>query len=132
MIGFDSGAGGSSLLHAPGMVVLARACRFEGGYGKRPDGTLFDVRSDALLARFEACQIDQVALNLHHIRPGASVAFVNCTLTNILDRRFVEGHDQPGVVFPGSTLEFFPEDQGEPPRKDLNELFPDWQKRIEE
>lgn len=132
VIGFDSGAGGSSLLDAPVMAVLARGCRFEGGYGNWPRGVLFDVRSDALLARFEACQIDQVELELRLIRPGASVAFVNCRLTNILDRRFVEGHEHPGVVFPGSSIEYFPEGQGEPPRKDLNELFPDWQKRIEE
>lgn len=131
VIGFDSGLGGSSLLDAPGMAVLARACRFEGGYGNWPDGTLFDVRSDALLARFEACQIDQVELELRLIRPGASIAFVSCLLTNILDRRPIESQ-HPGVVFPGSTIEYFPADQGEPPRKDLNAIFPNWQQRIEE
>jgi hypothetical protein len=131
VIGFDSGAGGSSLLDAPGMAVLARASRFEGGHGRSAGGKLFDVRSDALLARFERCQIDQVELELRLVRPGASVAFVSCTLTNILDRRPVEDQ-HPGVAFPGSTIEYFPADQGTPPRKDLNEIFPDWQQRIEQ
>lgn len=130
VIGFDSGAGGSSLFHASGLALLARASRFEGGYGRVSDGTLFDVRSDALLARFESCWIDQVELRFGHLRPGASVAFVNCTITNVMDRQEAI---PAGVSMPGTTVQHFEwnaEGVKGPPVKDLNELFPNWRERL--
>jgi hypothetical protein len=90
------------------------------------------VRSDALLARFEGCLIDQVKLELRLIQPGATLAFVNCTLTDIMDRSKVEVREYPNVLFPGSKIEFYTGEWSETPRKDLNEIFPDWQERIEQ
>lgn len=130
VIGFDSGAGGSSLLDAPGLALLARNSRIEGGYGRHPDGTLFDVRTKPVLARFENCWIDEVNLGLEHLPRGSSVAFVSCRLTNVLDRRLVDAHPNAGVVLIDSPLQDWPADAGDPPKKDLESLFPGWRERL--
>jgi hypothetical protein len=114
VIGFDCGAGGSSLFAGDSLALLARSSRFEGGYGRAPwSGNLFDVRSPALLARFEGCRIDGVALPMVFTHPGSSVAFVDCSLTDLLDGPEHRAHG--GIVFPGSTVAFFPGERAEAP-----------------
>jgi len=120
------------MLASPGTALLARASRIEGGYGRGPaHGQLFDVRNDALLARFENCLIDLVHVAGSGLSHGASVAFVNCTLTNILDRLPLEEQERAGLVLQGTSIGYFPYDQGEPEQKDMNLLFPDWEQRID-
>jgi len=134
VIGFDIGAGGSCMIGAvrPGTVLWARNSRLEGGYGRSPEhGTLWDVRTDAFLARLESCQVDLVSLELGRLQPGASVAFVNCTLTDLLDRPPIDT-EHAGIVLAGTTVAYFDRTQGGAPHKDLDELFPNWRERIEE
>lgn len=132
VIGFDCGAGGSTAFGPRRLALLARHSRFEGGYGRHPagGGGLFDVRSDALAARFENCWLDQVELRPRRLHSGATVVFAGCRLTNVLDRGELERSSHPGLVFTSSSLEFLP-DEETPPARDLNVLFPDWEARLE-
>ena len=57
VIGFDMGAGGSSMLNGRVGAFFATDCRIEAGYGRAPGfGNLFDVRG-ALILRMVNCDI---------------------------------------------------------------------------
>ena len=131
--GFDMGAGASCVFKAPGTALYARGCRIEGGFGRSPgSGRLFDVRSDALLARFEDCWFDTVNLDSSQIRRGASVVYADCIMRNILDRSPQEAARPRNVLFPGTVIHYHDRDRGDSLARDLNDLFPDWKERIEE
>jgi hypothetical protein len=131
ILGFDSGAGGSSLINTEGIAIWFRSCIIEGGYGRNPlNGRLFDVRTDALLARFDSCTIDQARI-VPHMYPGATVLFQSCSLKNIIDVSTTELPKLPGVSFIGSFLTPYDEQTSPEVSKSLNELFPNWKNRIE-
>ena len=131
LIGFDMGAGSSCLFGTKELAVWLRSCRIEGGYGPHPEyGQLFDVRTDALLARFDNCTIDRVRI-APHLYPGSTVVFANSVLTDVLDHDFDSLQEKPGLSFPGSTLAPLPDPFEGSLHKDLNQLFPNWRQRIE-
>lgn len=140
LIGFDMGAGSSCAFGTRGLALFARDSIFEGGYGRSPQhGKIFDVRTDALMARFENCHFDLVALDLWRLRPAATVVFSNCRMTRLLDWQGLGNvlesiSERPGLAAIGSTFEGFerrgPEGEMKPvPSKDLDQLFPGWRER---
>ncbi|MBI5364057.1 MAG: hypothetical protein HZA53_12810 [Planctomycetes bacterium] len=130
--GFDCGAGGSSLLFGTsGILFEFVGCRIEGGYGRDPGGGhLFDVRTRALLARFEDCHLDALSLAPHGWRDGISLAFVRCRLERIRDAQLPPDRDDDGILFQSSTVELEPQSSQGFEKRDLNALFPDWQPRV--
>jgi len=152
VVGFDSGAGGSCALGFPsgGLVLLARDCRFEGGYGNSPQhGHLMDVRSPALIMRMERCRIDRVTLGADRLASGSTFALWQCTLGDLLDpqvrfatqlerREFEQDlRAKPGLQFQATTIAFFDNaawnlapTAWEVPARDLNELFPGWKQAL--
>jgi hypothetical protein len=135
-IGFDSGGGGSVLLAnaSHGLALHATDCRFEGGYGPAPEwGTLLDVRNDALIARFDRCGFDELHLDVWRWTAGTTAGFSNCTLSNLLDTKTVieQAATKPGVEFDGCSFGYFGGDPEHVPAKDLEQLFPDWRRRMQ-
>ncbi|HTF90645.1 MAG TPA: hypothetical protein VK843_19660 [Planctomycetota bacterium] len=131
-VGFDMGAGSSCLLGTNAVALSVRNCRIEGGYGKWPEhGTLLDVRTDALVARFEFCSISLLTMHVDHMRPGATALFVGCTLDEILDNPQGDALDHPGVMFEGCTIARQQGGRETIPNLDLNALFPNWKNRME-
>lgn len=137
VVGFDSGAGGSTALYfREGVALQARDCVIAGGYGRSPaSGGLFDVRHDALLARFERCTIDRVNLRIEHVQPNATIVFANCDLRDLAAWQppgpAIEAH--AGIEAYGTSIAVW--DGPTTPRdhdfeRDLNELFPDWKARL--
>jgi len=130
-VGFDIGAGGSCLFGLRSNAVYATNCIIEGGYGRSPSsGVLFDVRTDAHLARFEGCELIQVKLAPYRLRRGATVVFSGCRLEDILDRPEQLVTDHEGLVFVNSPVTFFDHEAGDPPAKDLDDLFPGWREAL--
>lgn len=126
-IGFDTGAGGSAALYLRGgSALLAVSCRFESGYGRHPEGFANLLRGQqACLARFENCVLERCSLD---DADGVSVLFVGCALVDMLA-------SQPtGPTFQGCRYTTIPADKANDPdyrRRDLNALFPDWQRRLQ-
>jgi hypothetical protein len=153
VIGFDMGAGGSCALSftGDGLVLLARDCRFEGGYGRGPQyGYLMRIQTPAMVVRMERCRVDRVTLGADGLGSGSTLAFSQCALTDLLDSqmRFAApeqrlGYEEtlrstPGLVFQGTTISFFDNaawnlapSSWEVPARDLNELFPGWKQALE-
>lgn len=130
-VGFDSGAGGSCLLPAKAIAVRAVDCHVVGGYGRSPrSGSLFDVRSNALVARFERCHIEQVDVEVPHLRPGSTVVMIGCTLSDLLDTQALESHGHAGLFLDGCVVSYLPNVPQAAQAKDLDALFPDWQARM--
>ncbi|MFN0242944.1 MAG: hypothetical protein ACKVWV_08650 [Planctomycetota bacterium] len=131
VIGFDVAAGSSSAFEAPGLALFARDSLVLGGYGPAPaSGRLFDVRNDALLARFERCTLDELSVGTDRMRPGSTLVFVDCVLSNLLDARSPLESGLPGLALVGCRVTRFESDREALPVHDLNELFPSWQQRI--
>ena len=104
-VGFDSGAGSSCLFGTVGLALWAKNCRFEGGYGRSPThGSLFDVQTQALLARFESCTLSLMNLRAAYFAPGASVLFVGCSLEEMIDDPLGDAADHFGTLFDGCTI----------------------------
>ena len=153
VIGFDTGAGSSCALgfSGGGLVLLARDCRFEGGYGRSPQhGQLMDIRSSALVVRMERCRIDRTTLGADRLYPGSTLAFWQCTLSDLLDPqvRFAGAEQRQafeqslrataGLVFQATSITFFDNaahdlapTSWDVPARDLNELFPGWKQALE-
>lgn len=126
LVGFDTGAGGSTALSAGrGCALLATDCRFESGYGRHPNGYASLLRANgARLVRFERCVAERVSLD---DASAASVLFVDCTFTDMLE-------DQPhGPTFRNcrwTSLAAEHRWDEAHRRRDLNTLFPDWERRL--
>jgi hypothetical protein len=135
VVGFDMGAGSScAFALGDGVVLSVRSCRFEGGFGRNPgSGTLFDMRTDAFVARFDGTLVQHVALGFEHIRPNATVLFANCRLENVFSWRdpFETVDEHAGIELVATTLTLHEKAQGESLERDLDELFPGWQQRLE-
>jgi hypothetical protein len=127
LTGFDTGAGGSSAFDLTGNVLRCRDSIIDGSYGNSPGGNLMDVRSDAMLARFERCRLG--CLFIGWARDSWSIAFDDCQFTDYLT------HGDPrqpklakGMTTTDCTFTLFDDSKGEPPRKSLDPLFPNWEK----
>ena len=153
VIGFDMGAGASCALgfSGSGLVLLARDCRFEGGYGRSPEhGQLMSIHSSALVVRMERCRLDRLTLGADGLPNGSTLAFSQCALTDLLDSqaRFAAPaqraayeetlRSSPGLIFQGTTITFFDNaawnlapTAWDVPKRDLNELFSGWQQALE-
>jgi hypothetical protein len=135
VVGFDMGAGSSCAFALnDGVVLSVRSCRFEGGFGRSPgSGTLFDMRTDAFVARFDDTLVQHVNLGFEHIRPNATVLFVYCRLENVFSWgdpiKAVDDH--AGLEFVATTVTLHEKVQGQSLKRDLDELFPGWQQRLE-
>ncbi len=124
VIGFDMGAGASCAFGTDGLALHAIDSRFEGGYGRSPEhGRLFDVRTDALLARFDRCRFSLVNV-LDHVRNGATVVFDGCTFHDILDDEQGFLSKRAGVVLRNCSYSWLGDRQA--PKLELDELFPGW------
>jgi hypothetical protein len=131
-IGFDMGAGASCLLGTSSLALNARQCRFEGGYGRSPQhGQIFDVRTDALLARFESCTFSLVNLAIGYWSAGETVLFLGCAFDQIIDDPMRDAAGRPGVIFDGCSITRHEGGWQNVPKLDLNELFPNWKARME-
>lgn len=131
-VGFDVGAGSSNPLRSSAGVALHLiACRIEGGYGRHPGGgNLFDFRTDGVLARFDRCELSGLSLPMHWLRSGATVLFADCRLTDMFDRELLANDASGRMTFERCQIEMHAKDSDGPTQRDLNELFPDWQKRL--
>jgi hypothetical protein len=133
-VGFDGGKRwGCFTGEEHGLAVQARACRFEGGYGRDPSSaTLLTRGSDALLARFDQCRFELMALDVQQWPAGATALFADCSLVDLLDTPplIARPIDHPGIELQECTTTYFGADLHRLPKKDLNALFPDWEKRI--
>lgn len=133
LCGFDTGAGSSSALDTQELAIHLVECEIAGGYGRSPTfGKLFDVRTDALLARFDRCTISSLRIAVPLLEPGATVVFSNCTLRDILDDALADAEKRPGVLFDACSFTRSSAQPGDAaPRKDLNELFPNWRNELQ-
>lgn len=126
VIGFDTGAGGSVALYlGGGSALLAVSCRFEGGYGRHPTGYANLLRvQEPCLAHFENCVMERCSLG---DPSSASVLFAGCSMVDMLN-------GQPtGPTFQSCSYTTIPAEKADDPeyrRRDLNQLFPDWQRRL--
>lgn len=128
LIGFDRGSGGSSAIETAGLALLCRDSVIEGGYGRSPiHSYLFDVRTPAMVVRFERCRLSRISLST--IRTEHSVAFVDCELSNLHGGLTAFSDSYPGVTFHGTSISLAPPGSSET-RLDLNTLFPDWESRV--
>ena len=127
LIGFDTGAGGSDALDLQDNVLRCRDSIFEGGFGHSPQhAQLLDVRSDAMLARFERCRITGVAISW--VRDSWRVAFVECQFTDFLTfGRSGQASFPKAFATTDCSFTFFDDSKEEPPRKSLDLLFPNWE-----
>ena len=128
--GFDNGAGGSSLFNLTPTVLRAIDCIFAGGYGSDPyGGNLFDVRCDGLLARFNRCRFEHLALWHGSGRAAWRVVLADCAFDHFAAARHALDRVPAGVEFLGTTPQFSdpaPPAAGDgrrPPARDLDELF---------
>jgi hypothetical protein len=126
LVGFDTGAGDSSALFLMANVLRCRDSIIEGGYGRNPeDAELMDVRSDAMLARFERCRL--TGLHIEWTRSSWRIAFDECQFTDYLVRS--DDHDPrfpKGMTTTDCSFTYFDESKARPPQKSLDLLFPNW------
>ncbi|HTF90644.1 MAG TPA: hypothetical protein VK843_19655 [Planctomycetota bacterium] len=126
-LGFDS-----VLLGTHSLALSVIDCRIEGGYGGgTQNGRLWDVRTDALVARFQSCSLSLIHLDVGYLRSGATVLFEGCSLDEILDDPEANAAAHPGVMFENCTITRHEGDWQTIPKLDLNTLFPDWKNRME-
>lgn len=132
IVGFDMAAGSSCMIGAwRGSLLRMVDCRIEGGYGRADvgSGQLFRVDHEGVASRFDRCLIRQVQVypdSGHH-------SFDACTLDEILDGKSFS--NQKGIQLVDTRVTHFrhvdPETQRyRKVRHDLNDLFPDWKKRL--
>jgi hypothetical protein len=131
VIGFDTGAGGSTAFEFDNGLFTAEDCRFEVGYGRSPDhGNLFRS-SNSLVARFDRCTIRLPRGRV--FSSGALALFRNCEFTD-LDPNLKSWIEKPGrnLSFRDCSVRYRPKD--DPKRRKrvdsrpLSEINPDWGK----
>ena len=127
LIGFDIGAGMSNAFFLMANVLRCRDSIIEGGYGSHPeDAELLDVRSEAMLARFERCRL--TGLRIDWISDSWRIAFDECRFTDYLVRS--DEHDprfSKGMTTTNCSFTFLDESKSKPPQKNLDLLFPNWE-----
>ncbi|MCE9595585.1 MAG: hypothetical protein K8S98_15465 [Planctomycetes bacterium] len=126
VVGFDCGAGSSAAFDTHGNALLARDCRIEGGYGRGPgDGRLFDVRTPALLARFENCVLSRVAIEARLLRERSTVVFDHCAFLETTEPSETFVSPPRGLVLVACRATS-PNGDDDSAQLDLNDLFPGW------
>jgi hypothetical protein len=124
LIGFDCGAGGSCALTLRASAIAAEQCRFEGGYGRNPTGLANLLRRGGpLVARFEGCLFERLNLD-GSVQAG--VVFADCVMNDLLEQ------PGPGPLYENCRITVLSPEQCRDEvtrRRDLNELFPDWEAR---
>jgi hypothetical protein len=136
--GFDTGAGGSNAIFAKeGMALHYVNCDIVGGYGRHPDGRLLRTISPAFLARFDKCRFERLNLGLDRLEAGGTVVFSLCSFSELLDWTDQEAAAEasPGIVLDQCSFDTKIVDPRQRPpvdelRRDLNDLFPDWEAEI--
>lgn len=135
LVGFDTGAGGSYLFSTRGIAVQARDSRFEGGYGRSPQHSRFFRYSGAdQLFRFQNCTFARMELDLTRAK-DATIVFDHCLLEDLLDRPWEDSKLPPGVRLLGTRVGYLAREGNghpQPPTLDLNDLFPNWEARVNE
>jgi hypothetical protein len=132
-VGSDTGAGCSCLFYTRPLALYARHCRFDGGYGRSPQHAGFiDVRTDALLARFEGCTFSLLEMHAQWWQPGATLLFLGCSFDRVFSDPTAHAADKPGVIFDGCSVSVLEGGPQNAPQLDLNALFPDWKARMED
>ncbi len=127
VMGWDSGAGGSTAFGTEGLALRATDCDFMGGYGRSPERSfLFGIRHNGLLARFDNCSISRTHA-FQYIRPGATILFSHCRLEEIFDQA---GQVPENVTLDSTTVTHWDSSAGQSLARDLNDLFPDWKARL--
>ncbi|MBI5432356.1 MAG: hypothetical protein HZA52_05970 [Planctomycetes bacterium] len=130
IVGFDTGAGGSSAFDTEGSAWLVRDSRIEVGYGRHPNyGALFDVRTPALLARFENCVLANLAVPSQQLRDRATLVFESCSFPSTLEPASFFARPPDGVVMNRCTFTLAERDASNQPvveKRNLDELFPGW------
>lgn len=128
LTGWTTGAGSSCLFGTEGLVLRVEDTEITGAYCRIPaSGQMFDVRHAGLLARFENCTIEAMR-PFASFRSGGTVAFVGCRIRNAVGRSTeIPG----GVSLPGTEVDWFQGEDESALARDLDELFPDWESRME-
>lgn len=132
IIGFDMGAGGSSMLCGSTGAFYAIDSKFEAGFGRSPgSGNLFDVRG-ALVAKLDNCEITGPFRSITGSRHRNAVVFRGCTIRRVPEhrRRYVEsGH--AGARFIDCEIDYTSERAPREPRS-VTELNPAWKDKYTE
>lgn len=124
LTGWKTGAGSSCLFGTEALALRVVDSVITGAYCRAPvHGQMFDVRHDGLVARFDSCRIEAMRPFTYFGR-GATVSFVNCIMSNVSYREI-----PPSVRLVGTTPDRFEGTDHNVLRRDLNELFPDWERR---
>lgn len=133
IVGFDAGAGSSCVFATNGNALVVRDSRIEGGYGRNPgSGTLFDIRTPALLARFDRCTLSGLAIPQSWLRSGSTVLFSQCSFVDVTEPEATFAPPHRGLRFERCTQTYAARDENgwqQVPRLDLNDLFPGWAER---
>lgn len=131
IVGFDQGAGSSCAFATAGNALYVRDSRIEGGYGRAPSsGVIFDVRTPALLARFDRCVLSRLAIPARRLYERSTVVFVDCRFDDILEPDATFATPPNGLVFENCSHTSALNDRADrttTPKRDLNELFPGWE-----
>lgn len=129
LVAWQAGAGSSCLFGTEALALRCVDTEITGAYNRiMSSGQFFDVRHPGLLARFDNCTIDATR-PFESFSDGGTVLFSNCRMTNLL----AWGPPQipQGVRLVGSPLQWYDGEDPETLKRDLNELFPDWKRRLE-
>jgi hypothetical protein len=131
VIGFDRRGGKDGALRFVEALVLdARACRFEGGFGDLPGaGTLLDVPREALLARIEGCAFERMALRLSRHPRGTTLRFVGCEL-EVFDDPLADAEHRRGIRLIDCEIQRADRERDREARRDVEELFPGWREQL--
>jgi hypothetical protein len=128
IVGFDMGAGGSTMVAGTVGAFFATDCRIEAGFGRSPgSGNLFDVRG-AFVARLENCDVVGPFSSVF-CSGDAATTFHRCRFTRMPDPARV-GHMGDVVEFVDCTFEGLSADELKSARKakprPITELNPAW------
>jgi hypothetical protein len=128
VVGFDMGAGQSSMLGGSVGAFYARGCRFEAGFGRSPgSGVLFDVRG-MLLARLENCDVVGPFRSVFAAGRATQV-FANCRFTKMSPRTKTDVEGTAGAAeFSGCTFQYLANDWDSTARakRSVSEFNPAW------
>ena len=127
LCGFDKGSGSSCAFGTEELALHGIDSIISGGYGRHPGGRVFDVRNDGLLVRFEGCTLTRTSLG--KLQGRATAHFSNCRFVGFQTDMNRLARTHRGVSLAGCSTESLPKDA--PKSLSLEEIFPNWQQRLE-
>jgi hypothetical protein len=127
-VGFDDApASGDALSFHNSIALLARECRFEGGYGDSTmTASLVFAPTASILARFETCRFDRLRFLPRQVNNQATIVFDGCMFTDLLTDPSPAIARHEGLVLNDTSLELYDWAAGPPPARSLEDLFPGW------